>query len=143
MATTNKKFRRTLLATLGVLALIVGITSCDVSKADPKPLAFETGPVVFLRLGGVIESFHIVIDELGSKPIEEYGVVYAFDSTDIKNEPVITGKKVVFEDPAKVGGITQVAKIGYPVGTTCLSCRAYAKFKDGSVQYAKGLKWSF
>ncbi|GGH50065.1 hypothetical protein GCM10007423_52500 [Dyadobacter endophyticus] len=144
MKTTSNTFKKNLLTTLGAVLLLVGITSCEADKADPKPLAFETGPVVFLPLGGVIESFGIVIDDLGSKPIEEYGIVYVIDSIEITKDPLITDKKVVFTEPAKVGGVRQEVKIGYPVGTTCISCRAYAKFKDGTVQYAeKGQKMIF
>lgn len=144
MVISNKSFKKGLCAALGAFLFIVTISSCDVSKADPKPLVFETGPVVFLRLGGVIESFHIVIDDLGSKPIDEYGIVYAIDSVEITKDPLVTDRKVVFTEPAKVGGVSQEVKIGYPVGTTCIACRAYAKFKDGSVQYAeKGQKMIF
>ncbi|MET7257715.1 hypothetical protein [Dyadobacter fermentans] len=144
MATSNQFFKKGLCAAFGAFILFSTISSCDVFKADPKPLVFETGPVVFLRLGGVIESFHIVIDDLGSKPIEEYGIVYAVDSAEIIRAPLITDKKVTFTEPAKVGGNAQKVKIGYPIGTTCISCRAYAKFKDGTVQYAeKGQKMIF
>ena len=143
MVTQCKFFKRILFRALCVLVLTLAFTSCDTFRADPKPLIFETGPVVLMPLGGVIESFNIIIDDLGSQPIDEYGIVYAFDSIDIVNEPVITDKKVVFEEPAKVGGNSKNVNIGFPVGTICVSCRAYAKFKDGQVQYAKGQKWIF
>lgn len=141
MANTRRPFIKTLTSVIAFA--LIGFPSCDRSKADPKPLIFETGPVRFFKLGGGIEGFHIIIEDLGSKSIQEYGMVYAFDSKEITVDPVVSDRKVIFEEPPKVGGISKNVQIGYPVGTTCVVCRAYAVFKDGTVQYAKSQKILF
>ncbi len=129
--------------------LIVSLVSLGVFLAVvmmPLPrreLAFQTGPITFMALGGVVSSFSVVFDELGDKPIEEYGIVYTFDEDVKDNYPDLTDKKVEFDLPAKQYTNEKTANVGFPAGAHWFGYRAYAKLKDGGIKYAEPVIMTF
>lgn len=96
-----------------------------------------------MALGGVINTFRVVFDELGDKPIEEYGIVYTFDE-DVKDKyPDLTDKKVVFDLPAKQYTNEKTANVGFPAGAHWFGYRAYVKLKDAGIKYAEPVIMTF
>ncbi|GGN05287.1 hypothetical protein GCM10010967_45540 [Dyadobacter beijingensis] len=122
---------------LTALLFSVASVSCVKKHEHVKPkLAFQTGPAVFMQLGGVISTFTVLFEGLGSEPIEEYGIVYTF-SEDVKdNYPDLDDTKVVFDLPAQLNSNQKVVNIGFPAGVHALGYRAYVKIKGGHVTFA-------
>lgn len=125
--------------------LMTGIFACHDKAEEPiEPVVpfFKTGPATFVVLGGVIQTFQVVFENLGNVPIEEYGIVYEFAADANGKDPdVTTGTKVVFETPAKTGVNEKTVQIGFPTGAHHLRYRAYAKLKDAEpVKYAESIK---
>lgn len=125
---------------LTALFLSAGFFACDKKEATPNSeLSFETGPVTFMTLGGVISTFTVVFENLGREPFEEYGIVYSFDD-DVKDKyPDLRNQKAVFDLPAKQYSINKTVNIGFPAGAKALGVRAYVKLKSGKVKYAEPL----
>nr|WP_295923511.1 hypothetical protein [uncultured Dyadobacter sp.] len=120
-----------------VFLVFAGLSSCGSRDDGPKPVvAFQTGPVSFMALGGVVNTFSVFFDELGDEPIEEYGIVYTFDEDVKDNYPDLTDKKVVFDLPAKQYTNEKTVNIGLPVGIRAFGYRAYVKLKGSDVRYA-------
>ncbi|WP_143061725.1 hypothetical protein [Dyadobacter sp. SG02] len=120
-----------------LLLLCATLLSCAPRHEHPKPeLAFRTGPAVFMKLGGVINTFTVIFDEFGPEPIEEYGIVYKFDDNVQENHPDLRNQKVAFDQPARQYSNDKIVNIGIPVGSHALGYRAYVKLKDGRVEYA-------
>jgi hypothetical protein len=122
------------------LSVSTGFFSCDKRDAAPQPeLSFETGPVIFMKLGGVISTFTVVFESLGTEPIEEYGIVYSFDDDVKDNYPDLKDQKAVFDLPARQYSNDKTVNIGFPVGAKALGVRAFVKLKSGKVKYAEPL----
>lgn len=120
------------------------LLSCAPRHEHIKPqLSFQTGPATFMQLGGVISTFSIIFDQLGSEPMEEFGVVYTFDEDVKDNYPDLNDQKVAFELPAKQNANEKVVNIGFPAGAHALGYRAYVKLKDGRVEYAPPIITAF
>lgn len=104
---------------------------------------FQTGQATFVVFGGVVQTFQVKFDHLGSVPIEEYGILYAFDADSSGKDPDMTSNKVMFEAPAQIGVNEKIVQIGFPVGAHYLRYRAYTKLKDKvPIRYADPVKIS-
>lgn len=124
------------------LFLSIGLLSCDRDASPKSEMVIQTGPA-FMKPGEAISAFVVIFDELGNKPIEEYGIVYTFDDDAKENYPDLADTKVVFDLPAKQYSNHKQVNIEFSAGAHSVGYRAFAKLKGGELKYAEPAIVSF
>ncbi|MET7257716.1 hypothetical protein [Dyadobacter fermentans] len=125
------------IASFAALLLSTGLPSCDREINPKSEMQIQTGPAHVTELGGTINSFVVVFNELGNKPIEEYGVVYTFDDNVKDRYPDLTDSQVAFDLPPQRYSNEKPVKIEFPSSAHWIGYRAYAKLKSGEIKYAE------